>query len=560
MEYCTAVPLLWLSLILVSRIFGEPTDTLSPCPFSDLAHAEFQSCRNTFDDSVLPIETVLWDSLPPFTICNYKCISKEGESVSRMCENGRWTGPKCKHIIVKRFWRRRRRYSPPPPPPPDTTPPVIGCPGDIFVTALQLQTTAVVSWTEPSAHDSKDGNVATIRSGPAPGSVFSEGVTTISYTARDSSGNSASCSFRVHITVKRCSAPSYSGSFTCTAGSSYLYGAVCTFDCSAIGHELIGQSTVTCLSSGSWDNAIPSCQRVNCGDPGGLTNGGAVTSGILYGDNVTYTCQTGYNITGDVNRTCQSNAVWSGSRPKCWYSISCSSSPCLNGATCTNTLGGYRCWCTPGWTGSTCQTDIQPPVMTGCQNSETILTTQPEAFASWNIPSFQDPMGRQLIVSSNYPTNSTSFPWGDFTVQYSALKPSNGLRTECNFTLSIRPVPCTDLVIPNNGAILCNGWDTDILNLCVLVCKSGYSVPLGYSEDVVYVCGSSGNWSPAGSLPECIAVTSTYSRSAPSFTDCSSNTTQPDLSSHYIDLVKKSNFAHICKTSTCDVNNIDIRC
>lgn len=57
---------------------------------------------------------------------------------------------------------------------------------------------------------------------------------------------------------------------------------------------------------------------VNCGDPGGLTNGGAVTSGILYGDNVTYTCQTGYNITGDVNRTCQSNAVWSGSRPKCW--------------------------------------------------------------------------------------------------------------------------------------------------------------------------------------------------------------------------------------------------
>lgn len=43
---------------------------------------------------------------------------------------------------------------------------------------------------------------STIRSGPAPGSVFSEGVTTISYTARDSSGNSASCSFRVHITGK----------------------------------------------------------------------------------------------------------------------------------------------------------------------------------------------------------------------------------------------------------------------------------------------------------------------------------------------------------------------
>lgn len=72
------------------------------------------------------------------------------------------------------------------------------------------------------------------------------------------SANEILCNF----SVKRCSAPSYSGSFTCTAGSSYLYGAVCTFDCSAIGHELIGQSTVTCLSSGSWDNAIPSCQRM----------------------------------------------------------------------------------------------------------------------------------------------------------------------------------------------------------------------------------------------------------------------------------------------------------
>lgn len=86
--------LIYFVVLQFQRIFGEPTDTLSPCPFSDLAHAEFQSCRNTFDDSVLPIETVLWDSLPPFTICNYKCISN-GESVSRMCENGRWTGPKC---------------------------------------------------------------------------------------------------------------------------------------------------------------------------------------------------------------------------------------------------------------------------------------------------------------------------------------------------------------------------------------------------------------------------------------------------------------------------------
>lgn len=146
-------------------------------------------------------------------------------------------------------------------------------------------------------------------------------------------------------------------------------------------------------------------------------------------------------------------------------SISCSSSPCLNGATCINTLGGFKCQCGPGWAGDICQTgkeeellfvsrflntdtnnnnswihaDIQPPVMSDCQNSETILTSQPEAIASWRIPSFHDPMGNPLSVFTNYPSsNSSSFPWGDFTVQYSALKLSNGLREECNFTISVR--------------------------------------------------------------------------------------------------------------------------
>ncbi len=40
--------------------------------------------------------------------------------------------------------------------------------------------------------------------------------------------------------------------------------------------------------------------------------------------------------------------------------ISCSSSPCENGGICTeNTnLFGYKCTCTPGWTGDSCQLQI----------------------------------------------------------------------------------------------------------------------------------------------------------------------------------------------------------
>lgn len=129
---------------------------------------------------------------------------------------------------------------------------------------------------------------------------------------------------------------------------------------------------------------------MNCGDPGSPRNGSSVVTGSRYQDTVTYACNTGYNITGDVTRTCLATRLWSGALPTCWCnfiflymmletehncifhppnignifiqsfnntdSISCSSSPCLNGATCINTLGGFKCQCGPGWAGDICQT------------------------------------------------------------------------------------------------------------------------------------------------------------------------------------------------------------
>ena len=41
-------------------------------------------------------------------------------------------------------------------------------------------------------------------------------------------------------------------------------------------------------------------------------------TGSSYKDTVTYTCNTGYELTsGDLQRTCQSNKQWSGNRPVC---------------------------------------------------------------------------------------------------------------------------------------------------------------------------------------------------------------------------------------------------
>ena len=41
------------------------------------------------------------------------------------------------------------------------------------------------------------------------------------------------------------------------------------------------------------------------------------TGGTTFGQTATYSCDTGYNLVGDSNRTCQAVGSWSGSPPTC---------------------------------------------------------------------------------------------------------------------------------------------------------------------------------------------------------------------------------------------------
>ena len=55
----------------------------------------------------------------------------------------------------------------------------------------------------------------------------------------------------------------------------------------------------------------------SCDEPEIPSNGDKVVNGNLEGDMVTYSCNSGFNLSGDANRTCQSNGQWSGTQPKC---------------------------------------------------------------------------------------------------------------------------------------------------------------------------------------------------------------------------------------------------
>ncbi|XP_062610427.1 neurogenic locus notch homolog protein 2-like [Saccostrea cucullata] len=208
-------------------------------------------------------------------------------------------------------------------------------------------------------------------------------------------------------------------------------------DCNNICHQGTYHS-YGCRCHAGWYGRCCKNQKT-CGDPGEINNGQVTGSTFTYDSTLSYHCNQYYNLTGGTRtRRCQINSIWSGRKPRCAFVNSCASNPYQNNGTCVDGLDRYDCVCTKSFTGKNCETDIQPPVMSGCHDNKTVYSSKHETFLNWTAPSFYDPVGKELTISTNYPQNSWSFPWGDFTVQYVALKPSNGLRTSCVFNVKVR--------------------------------------------------------------------------------------------------------------------------
>ncbi|XP_064386940.1 CUB and sushi domain-containing protein 1-like [Halichondria panicea] len=90
-----------------------------------------------------------------------------------------------------------------------------------------------------------------------------------------------------------------------------------TYTCN-IGHNLVGTSLRMCLASGMWSSVQPTCEVVDCGALEDLTNGRVVIlQGTTFGQSVVYSCNEGYTLNGDARRTCTVNGKWTGSAPSC---------------------------------------------------------------------------------------------------------------------------------------------------------------------------------------------------------------------------------------------------
>ncbi|XP_046560534.1 neurogenic locus notch homolog protein 1-like [Haliotis rubra] len=332
---------------------------------------------------------------------------------------------------------------------------------------------------------------------------------------------------------------------------------------------------------GSYDSSYGGCRCpagrygtccdnvVTCGTPQTTSNGAyTVSDSYDYGSVATYTCSDGYNMTGSATMTCSTYGsystygYWTGSTPRCLFAESCNSNPCQNAGTCVNGLDLFTCMCPPGWSGVNCEEDVQPPVMSGCENRTDLNTADHELTHEWTVPTFTDPLGNEVTTTSNYISNSSRFPWGDFFVQYVATKANNGLQKECKFQLSIRPFPCDNLSVPEFGYVACNGWRPDFGQYCLIGCLANRTLPRDIDGSQWYACGAGGTWSSNPGMIQCedkadlIGASGGILGSPDSCDDVSA------VKEQYISSLKNSDFNTAClkHTDLCVPGNVNIRC
>nr|QIT07367.1 membrane cofactor protein [Plecoglossus altivelis] len=96
----------------------------------------------------------------------------------------------------------------------------------------------------------------------------------------------------------------------------FVDGSSVTFKCD-IGYEQTGGSRTMTCTKGEWSTPTMTCERKNCGSPGEVLNGQFdLSGGTKFGDTVVATCNLGFKLIGSNRRQCMDGG-WSGRVPIC---------------------------------------------------------------------------------------------------------------------------------------------------------------------------------------------------------------------------------------------------
>ncbi|XP_064400356.1 sushi, von Willebrand factor type A, EGF and pentraxin domain-containing protein 1-like [Halichondria panicea] len=270
-----------------------------------------------------------------------------------------------------------------------------------------------------------------------------------------------------------------------------------TYTCNN-GYRLFGSYSRFCLSSGSWSGSNPSCQLISrvCPVLNNPSNGQVSVSSHVIGGTATYSCNTGYGLSGSSSRTCLSSCNWSGSNPSCQLiSIWTCPVPIIpsNGQVSVNSylIGGIATYsCNIGYrlSGSFSRTCLR-----GCKWSGSDPSCQ---LIAENCPVLNNPSNGRVSVSSYviggraiYSCNIGYRLSGSSSRTCSSSGSWSGSNPSCQRM-------CPTLNNPSNGRVSVSSYFEE--GIAIYSCNTGY----GLSGSSFRTCSFSGSWS--GSNPSCL--------------------------------------------------------
>ncbi|WAQ96223.1 CSMD3-like protein [Mya arenaria] len=121
-------------------------------------------------------------------------------------------------------------------------------------------------------------------------------------------------------TIKTCAPAAVPSSSKSPDQVSYDYATSVTYNCLTGYIHSAGDLTRTCQADTTWSGTTPTCSMITCVPSADVPNSTKDTAqgSYNYGDTVTYTCDTTYQMTsGTATRTCNNPDTWSGTLPTC---------------------------------------------------------------------------------------------------------------------------------------------------------------------------------------------------------------------------------------------------
>ena len=281
----------------------------------------------------------------------------------------------------------------------DVTKPVISnCPSNQNLIADLGQSCKNATWTAPTATDNCStptlAFVTSPTAGLTNGGCYPIGTTTVTYTATDAKGNTATCSFTITVTatVDPCATDVTKPTINNCPSSQSLtadLGKTC--------------KNATWTAPTATDNCTTPTLTFVTSPTTGLTNGGCYPIGVT---TVTYTATDA-----------------KGNTATCSFTITVVANPC--------------------------DLDVTKPVINNCPSNQNLLTAVSCTIASWTAPTATDNCSTPTLTYVSSPTgffNGSCYPVGVTTITYTATD-AKGNTATCSFTITVKST-CSQITNP----------------------------------------------------------------------------------------------------------------